>query len=230
VSDHLNAGYGLVELVPLPGPERPADSAEDQDEVFLAAAPAYPVGSLVGPLRAFVDWAVRDGLHPETAGAAGLAALATLTGPAKLRISDAKTVRAILWVALIGVASSGKSPAFEHAFARITDAYAEDLALYQDSMSAWEDAGDQKPFPRPVEPQALTIDDMTMEALGRWLNTRQEDEGDASGAAILDELADLLQSLNQYRSGRGGDVSKWLKLWTGAPLSFKRVGSGGARN
>ena len=112
----------------------------EQEPVLLPAVPRYPTGALVGPLREFVEWAERDGLHPETAGAAGLAALVTLTGPARLKLSEVKEIRAILWIALIGIASSGKSPAFEHAFARIREGYAARYAMYESDLAAWEEA------------------------------------------------------------------------------------------
>ena len=86
------------------------DQAEPDPPEPLPEIPTFPVVSLTGPLRAFVDWGTKDGLHPECTVVAGLAALVTLTGPARLRLSDVKTVKAILWTALVGVASSRETP------------------------------------------------------------------------------------------------------------------------
>lgn len=231
VSDHLAAGHTLGQLVPVPAGT--TESAEQAESVVLAAAPRYPRESLVGPLRAFVDWATLDGLHPETAAAAGLAALVSLTGPARLKLTSMKEIRAILWIALIGIPSSGKSPAFEHAFARIRSVYAAQNETYAQQLQAWEthkNTDGETAGPRPVRPQPMELDDATPEAVARWLLARKDRDQDPSGAVIDDELAATLEGMNQYKGGIGSDRSKWLKLWTGADLSIMRVGKGGAQN
>ena len=115
------------------------DQAEPEPSEPLPEIPQFPVTRLVGPLRAFVDWGTKDGLHPECTAAAGLAALVTLTGPARLRLSDAKTIKAILWTALVGVASSGKSPAYEHAFSLIRAAYIKQREEYAAKEAQWRE-------------------------------------------------------------------------------------------
>ena len=62
VSDHLDAGFTLAELVPVEADFVPG----------LARRPEYPVESLCGPQRDFVDWAVDNGLHAEAAGPAAM--------------------------------------------------------------------------------------------------------------------------------------------------------------
>ena len=207
------------------------DEAELEPSEPLPEIPEFPVTRLAGPLRAFIDWGTKDGLHPECTAAAGLAALVTLTGPAWLRLSDAKKVRAILWTALVGVASSGKSPAYEHAFSLIRAAYVEQRENYAAEEAQWreiaEAEGKKVAGSRPVRPEPLEMDDATTEAVARWLIARGED---ASGSIVDDELSAFLEGLNQYKGGLGSDLSKWLKLWTGAPLHIQRVGSGGTVN
>ena len=203
-------------------------ASEPPDSVVLPAIPRYPLAELAGPLGDFVGWAQRDGLHAEAAVAAGLAALATLTGPARLSLTPVRHVRGILWIALVGVASSGKSPAIEHAFARTRERYAIAREHYEVLREAWEAGeGDEPPMPQPYE-----LDDATTEAVARWLIARRAGGGDGepSGAVIDDELAATLLGLNQYRGGQGADRARWLKLWTGADLHVMRVGRGGARN
>ena len=115
------------------------DEAELEPSEPLPEIPEFPVARLAGPLRAFIDWGTKDGLHPECTAAAGLAALVTLTGPARLRLSDAKKIKAILWTALVGVASSGKSPAYEHAFSLIRAAYVEQREKYAARRGQWRE-------------------------------------------------------------------------------------------
>jgi hypothetical protein len=210
---------------------REEDQAEPEPSEPLPEIPQFPVARLAGPLLAFVDWGTKDGLHAECMAAAGLAALVTLTGPARLRLSDAKTVKAILWTTLIGVASSGKSPAYEHAFSLIREAYAEQRQAYAAEEAAWreevEARGTKEAGPAPERPEPFELDDATTEAVARWLIARGED---TSGSIVDDELAAFLEGLNQYKGGHGSDLSKWLKLWTGAPLHIQRVAGGGSVN
>jgi 5S rRNA maturation endonuclease (ribonuclease M5) len=233
ISDHLDAGLGLDDLVPVEADPGSREGAAPEPQEPLPELPRFPVRSLVGPLKAFTDWCMRDGLHPEAAVAAGLAALVTLTGPASLRIGAAKMARAIAWIVIIGAASSGKSPALEQAFSRLREHYAKERALYEDELALWQEARSQDPKsagPPPPRPEPLEFDDMTLEAVARWLIARNAATGSASGAVIDDELAAALESLNQYKGGRGSDRSRMLKLWTGAPLHIQRVGRGGALN
>lgn len=200
----------------------------------LPAIPRFPVHLLTGPLASFADWCIRDGLHPEGAVGAGLAALTALTGPASLRIG-AKNIRAILWIVLVGAASSGKSPVFEHALALITrdfesryDQYTVELAEWQDKHHA---GGAAAAGAKPAEPEPVVWDDPTIQSVARWLNSRARTPGgDSSGAVIDDELVSILAALDPERGGSAADRGKWLKLWTGVPLILKRVGSGGEAN
>lgn len=213
---------------------------EDQDDADPAPAPpAFPVDALTGPLAAFVRWGIADGLHPEAVGAAGLAALSTLTGPARLALTSTRTVRGIVWIALVGKASSGKSPAFEHAFATIRQDYRARMDEWQAAAREYAERSKDADTPearaalgpRPAEPEPYEVEDATMESVPRWLNARRRPEnGDPSGAVVCDELTTFLDGLNQYKGGRGADLSKWLTLWTGTDLSIKRVKDGGEVN
>ena len=78
-----------------------------------------------------------------------------------------------------------------------------------------------------MRPEPYELDDATTEAVARWLTARG---ADSSGSVVDDELAAFLEGLNQYKGGQGSDLSKWLKMWTGAPLHIQRVGAGGSRN
>lgn len=216
-------------------PDDPPQDREDTQPVEppepLAEIPRFPSDRVCGPFRSFIDWGIKDGLHPECLAAAGLSALVTLTGPARLRIGSAKTVKPILWVALIGVASAGKSPAYEHAFAPIRQEFAKQREQYEAELASWREEVEvrgrkEAGFP-PSRPEPFELDDATTEAVARWLTARGED---TSGAVIDDELAAFLEGLNQYKGGQGSDLSKWLKLWTGAPLHIQRVGKGGSHN
>ena len=137
--DHLTAGKTLSDVVTLGGGGGDEEEELPEPSDPLPEIPRFPVDKLTGPLLEFTSWAVKDGLHPECAVAAGLAALVTLTGPARLKLSDAKVIKAILWTVLVGIASSGKSPAYEHAFSLIRAAYAEKRWEYEAELAFWRE-------------------------------------------------------------------------------------------
>lgn len=192
----------------------------DLDPIVLPDIPPFPWKQIDGPLRAFLDWGRLDGLHPECLAAAGLAALATLAGPARLSITTTRIVRPNVWIALIGIASSGKSPAYTQAFHGIeTDrAEREHIKAQRREVEAEDYTPDDVP--------AYAVDDMTIEAVARWLLARG---ADPTGAIVTDELSSFLEGLTRYRR-HGSDIPHWLKLWTGRPLDIQRVGDGGATN
>lgn len=207
-----------------------SEAEADEAPEPLPEVPRIPVEKLVGPLRAFVEWGIRDGLYPECTTCAGLSALATVAGPARLK-TGAKLVKPILWLPLIGKASSGKTPAYEQAYARIRELYAAKRAEWEENLKTWKAQvnaeGKKAAGDRPTPPQPYELDDATIEAVARWLHARGED---TSGAIVDDELAAFLEGLNQYKGGQGADLSKWLKMWAGVPLHIQRVGAGGEVN
>lgn len=169
----------------------------------LGAIPVYPTMSLPGDARALVTAAGRAGLPEALVGGAALAAMAAaIGGNAQMEVTPSWHERAIVWVPLLAPRGAGKSPAQELAFAPLRD---------HDEKEG--DEGDR-----------ILLDDMTLEALARELNAMA-----GAGAFDLDELSVLLRGLGEYK-GRSGDRGRFLKLWTGGPWGFKRVGTGKATN
>lgn len=195
-----------------PIPDQPSADADVEDEVVLAAIPDYPVAALCGPLHDFVTWAIKDGLPGAAAGAAGLAALATVTGNAELRLTSTVFVRPSLWIPPIGGTGTGKSPALIQAFTEIERLYAAKRELWDDSQDA--DAG------AVPKPEALICKDVTLPSVARWLKANG-----GAGTLLYDELEALLAELG------GRDRAKLSEAWTArSSWHIQRVGDGGDRN
>jgi Protein of unknown function (DUF3987) len=209
----------LADLVPF-------DQPAVDDPVVLAAIPSYPVEAIPGPLRQLVDGGTAMGLHEAFLGGAGLAALASVCGPATLVLSGSWEVWPKIWVPIIDYPSTGKTPAHKLAFRRIhqmdravMDAYKQELAGWKDAGG--EDSGTDQP-PRPIRRLA---GDVTTEVLCRWL-----DSGDQTGCIAVDELKAFIHGIGYYGSGRAGrDFGRWMELWSSQPWSMMRVGDGGAK-
>lgn len=214
VSDHLDAGMSLDELAEI-----------EQDTVpGLYPRPEFPVAAIGGPLKKFIEWAVRDGLHPEAAGAAGLAAIASLCGRAK--VTEPYPTTSALWLLVVGPQSSGKSPAERHAFEIIKGA---NRAVMDEYLTARaRHLADRKNVPKPAPPRFITTGNQTLEALIRIMAGNGE-----CAAVVVDELDSFLSGIGQYAGNRkGGDSERaWLRaMWSGTELLYTRVGSGGPEN
>ena len=156
----------------------------------------------------------------------------------------------ILWIALVGNPSSGKSPALEsvlgiarkieqdgaHAVKDELRQYEAELLSAQCLRQDWEkqvkeatkEGWPVPPIPenaqeplRPERPRIIASD-TTPEALARLLACQPK------GLLITrDELAGWLGSFNRYSGGQGGDRAFWLEAYGGRPYVIDRARNGG---
>jgi len=153
---------------------------------------------------------------------------------------------AILWVALVGVPSSGKTPSQNAINAAIHEveaeqqknypaqkaAYEEKLSVAKSTLKAWESElsraiKDNTPRPskpneatfpeRPVRPE-ITVLDATIEALAGILK-----ENPRGLIQKRDELSGWLHAMGQYSGKSEGERAQWLQIWTAQPLKVHRV-------
>jgi len=156
----------------------------------------------------------------------------------------------ILWIALVGSPSSGKSPALEsvlgiarkieqdgaHAVKDELRQYEAELLAAQCLRQDWEKQVKEAtklgypvpPIPEnaqePTKPERPRImaSDTTPEALARLLACQPK------GLLITrDELAGWLGSFNRYSGGQGGDRAFWLEAYGGRPYVIDRARNGG---
>lgn len=142
------------------------------------------------------------------------------------------TVAPLLWACLLGESGSAKSVMLNMVFKpllrlqRESDkVYRQQKATYDAEMREWVAAkGDKSGLPMPEEPMAREhyVDDATMETLADILS------GQPAFALplVMDELAGLLNGLNQYKSGgKGSDRQRLLTLANGGPIKKNRKGA-----
>jgi hypothetical protein len=132
----------------------------------------------------------------------------------------------VIWTAIIGRSGARKSPSEEAACSPVLD---HELALdrqnreaaeiYAEELAAWESKQRKGRGQKPAPPASLTclMDDMTLEALADAL------QANPRGVLVKkDELSHWIASFDQYRTGRGADVSRWLSLHTGVFFGVDR--------
>lgn len=204
-----------------PASTKPTKSTQEapdaDDEATLAAVPDYPVAVLPAPVRELAAAGARTGIPPALAAGAALAAAATAMGAqSELEISESWRERAIVWVAIVAPRGAGKSPAQGMAFGPLRTHDARAYANLQQETALWRELN--APAGSRPRDTSILVSDTTLEALVRRL-------ADANGAlgADVDELAQLLRGLGEYKRGGGGDRGRFLSLWSGSPWRYTRA-------
>ena len=237
--DDLTAAEFLIERDPAPdtGPDWPDDpgfllsATIDQPEVqspeptpvgeilrvfdpWNTLRPvAFPMEALPEPLAEFVDNRARIiGADPcAIAWSCISACSAAIDGRVRLQMKrhDNWTVPPAIWVALIGLPSTKKSPIIDAAWAPLNKAQGADMRVYQARMAEWRaiPKKERANEPEPQMARRLISHDATMEALQDILSKQDRGIG-----VLRDELAGWIGSLEKYAPGKGGAADRAFAL------------------
>lgn len=212
--------------------------------------PAFPLQLLPDEWRQWIDDTAQSVGAPVDYVAQGVfAAVAALCGAGvRIRVTPGWSESLVLWLALVGAPSSGKSPALSSVreqLAQIEEGVREGdehrrsqhAAKLEDARIAndrWRDecetaANQGRPVPlrpleagfdRPFVPSQIVVADATMEALADVV------AGNPRGVILWrDELAAWLANLGRYASG-GSDRAHWLEAWAAAGITVNRRSRG----
>lgn len=137
------------------------------------------------------------------------------------------SAKPIFWSGVVGSPATSKSPTLNVFYDPFREIQALDQERYEEELKhyleACEEARD-KEGPRvdievPTKPVRRLVDDFTTESLA----TIQKDQPTDGCLLGLDELAGLLGTLGQYKSGKGSDKQKLLSLRDGKGFSVTRA-------
>lgn len=207
----------------------PPEDAPEDDEAgdgwgpirlgTLPPAEPFPIGTLPIPARDLAEAAARSiGCPVDFPAAAILAAASGLIGrSASLLVKPGYFESAGLYLALVGGASSGKSPAIRAALAPIRGIGGELYAEWRKALDAWNRAPEGD---RGDKPALARIDtsDPTTEALGPILAANPR------GLIVTpDEMTKWIMGMDQYKGGKGGDRPFYLSAWGGEPVTIDRA-------
>jgi len=239
-SDREAVIAALVKVDPMgeQPPLEPADDAKSDDSwgpLRIGEVPAvesFPIDVLPPPARHLAEEASRSiGCPVDFAAGATLAVAAGAIGRSvSLLLKPGYFASSSLFVAIIGKASSGKSPALECVASPV---YAIDRDLTAEHAAAelrWKaecDALGPKPKaaelpPRP-RPRRIDIDNLTLEKLPGLLS-----DNPRGLLMVRDELSALMGSFGQFKGGRGTDKEDILSAWSGKRIIKDRVGDDNA--
>lgn len=244
--DPLTPPPGYVPYEPAvhdnPWPEIDRSLLDDARRVV----PPFPIHLLPDPWACWVSETAQAAGTPMDYVAQGLlASVAAVCGAGvQVRVTPSWTEALVLWQALVGSPSSGKSPALAasrrqltHIENRMRDedtvrkarhaTQAEDARLltesWQRACAAAADRDEPMPekpvdatFDQPFVPAQLVIADATMEALADVV------AGNPRGVILWrDELSAWLANLGRYANG-GSDRAHWLEAWAAAGVTVNR--------
>lgn len=199
--DEPGEGWGPIRLGSLPPPE------------------PFPLDVLPIPARDLAEAvALSIGCPVDFPAVASLAAASGLIGrSASLLVKPGYFESASLYLALVGGASSGKSPAIRAALAPIREIGGELHAEWRKALDAWKRApeGDRGDKPAPAR---IDTSDPTTEALGPILAANPR------GLIVTpDEMTKWIMGMDQYKGGKGGDRPFYLSAWGGEPVTIDRA-------
>lgn len=225
----VNNGNGAVPQVP---PPWPVERAEDQRPVDLWGQfdpPPLPRGLLPPVLESYVrPTAEQMGADPAGLAMAALVAFAAAipdTVQLQVKQHDPRWLEsARLWVALVGLPSTKKSPIMSSALRAIHTLDKQMLEAWQSRHAAWRSlsAEERKATNEPLQ-ERLRLMDTTVEA------AQEVFRGTPHGLLIsADELSGWFGALDKYGGSKGASADRafWLQAFNGGSYAVNRVGRG----
>jgi hypothetical protein len=198
------------------------DTESDWKPIRLGSIPdavAFPIEVLPLEAREMVEAVAASVSCPvDFPAVAVLAAASALIGRSvSILVKPGYFESSLLWLALVGTPSAGKTPAISQIFA-VVRAIAGELYLgWKTELDRWKANPDSTPADKPVLPR-ISTSDATTEALAPILAANPR------GLIVAcDELTKLIMSMDQYKGGRGGDKPFYLSAWSGQPVTVDRV-------
>jgi Protein of unknown function (DUF3987) len=132
----------------------------------------------------------------------------------------------IIWTGIIGRSGSRKSPALDKGCFAVMEnerglmrQNKEAMDKYDNDLAEWDAKSNKERGKKPEQPLQCTclMDDMTLAALADAMQ-----ENPRGVLVKKDELSHWFAAFDQYHSGKGADVSRWLSLHTGVFFGVDR--------
>jgi hypothetical protein len=125
----------------------------------------------------------------------------------------------VIWTGIIGRSGSRKSPALDKGCFAVMEnerglmrQNKQAMDKYDNDLAEWDAKSNKERGKKPEQPLQCTclMDDMTLAALADAMQ-----ENPRGVLVKKDELSHWFSAFDQYHSGKGADVSRWLSLHTG---------------
>jgi hypothetical protein len=179
---------------------------------------SFPIQFLPEPWRSYVIAAAEAiGCDPALIAVPSLAANAGLVGNTRgVLLKPGWTEPCCIWAGVIGESGGAKSPAMDAALDPIRQLQKE---LHREFKCAMQEQNHEVgPGSKNPAHRRILAEDITFEKVCEMLHSNPR------GLLLdSDEFANWFASFDRYRSrGKGGDSSRWLKLFHGRDLTIDR--------
>lgn len=163
-------------------------------------------------------------------------ALGTVIGQTYvIEVKPGWTESTSLWTVVVGSPGTAKSPALNLTLKPLfriqqklveeyelqKDIYEMDMKQHQKATKFWEkdksDTGDPPKEPQKTILRHIVVSDATVEALVPIMKNNPK-----GLILVRDELAGWVNSMNQYKGGKGADVQFFLTIWSGGTVIVDR--------
>ena len=182
----------------------------------------FPIDCIPEPGQTFIrDIAESVNVDMSFPATAFLAVCAGLIGASRtVQIKRGWYEPSIIWVAIIGRPSSGKTPAIDAIMTPLKPIEKHMIEMFESELKVYENkkASCKKDDPQPAKPicKRMVVSDTTTEALCVRL------KDNLRGLLLCrDELAGWIGSFNQYKKG-GSDEAHFLSIWSGKAVRVDR--------
>ncbi|QIG96816.1 DUF3987 domain-containing protein [Bradyrhizobium sp. 6(2017)] len=195
----------------------PEQDFADPYEEFVG--PPFPLEVLSPKLRKFVDaTATALGADRSAVATASLAAISgAMNAETTVRLGDDWWEKPIIWVLLVGLPSSLKSPIIDKTTRPLRRIDQERGKLYKKQYAGW--LQDKKKIAVPAAPPRCVINDATPEKVAEILS-----RAPCGSLMVQDEVAGWIESFERYSSGSSRPF--YLQAWNGSTFTKDRVGKG----
>ncbi|MCH7839684.1 MAG: DUF3987 domain-containing protein [Planctomycetes bacterium] len=231
----------LIEQLAVDAPEwKPPVAAETSD---TKPAPAldwkpFPVAALPEPMRSFVvEHAAAIGCDESMLALPALGSCAGAIGTTRMLYLKRDWIEpAILWLLVVSRSGSLKTPAYKHSLRPLyeaqrvrfreydaaIEAFEREMNRYDSDLNLWKKAklgerGEQPNKPAPPVCVRYLVDQTTLEALAPILC-----ENPRGVLLARDESSGWVRGMNEYKGGKGSDLSNWLQMYDAGTVIVDR--------
>jgi bifunctional DNA primase/polymerase-like protein/uncharacterized protein DUF3987 len=187
--------------------------------VLQAPVVEYPLGVWPSQIAEFIAATAHSVcVQPEAVGTAVLAVAASVIGRARwldVKGEGGWVERPGIYAGLVGDVSRRKSPALRAAKAPLEALHAEKAARWNNEHERWEAEPGTKGEPQLESP---LMKDVTTEVLALALKAHPR-----GVVLVADELIGWLNSMGQYKGGKGNDRQRWVEAWNGDTIDVFRA-------
>lgn len=179
----------------------------------------YPLGVWPSQVAEFIEATAHSVcVEPAAVGTACLAVVGAALGRARwldIKGEGGWIERPGIYAGLVGPPSRRKSPAIWAAADPLETIHREAAQRWAREHEEWESA----PSRKEPEISSPVVKDVTTEVLALALKAHPRGVG-----MLADELVGWLNSMGQYKGGKGNDRQRWIEAFEGRSIDVRRVG------